>query len=80
MKMMDVNMKKELLYSEGCGDIGSRSVDDFVKYLKEIKGRYKKSWKNITVEFEDEWGYYDDHWIEMKIYGERKKCLSKKSK
>jgi hypothetical protein len=78
MMTMGVNMAKELVHYQNVTDFDSYSIDEFVKYLQSIKKRFDKTHKKITIQIEDEWGYYDEHWVNIKFYAERKQCKSKK--
>ena len=62
-------MKKETLHTWSACEIEG-SIDSFIAMLKEFKeNAEKKGYTNITVELEDEWGYYDDHWVSFVIKG-----------
>lgn len=48
------------------------SVDSIIDKLKGIKKKYEgDGYTNIRIEFEDQWGYYDEHWIDAVFYGEK---------
>ena len=48
------------------------SIDSVICKLKDDKERYEsKGYTNIRIEFEDQWGYYDEHWIDAVYYGEK---------
>ena len=63
--------KKEKLGTESVCDFNGL-IDDVISRLKEKKVYYEKlGYTNITVEFEDTWGYYDDHYLEIVYYGRK---------
>lgn len=46
-------------------------VDDLIAKLQKVKKDFgHKGYSNFAVEMEDEWGYYDDHWINFVIYAD----------
>lgn len=69
--------KKSILRTNGT--IHSESVEysemglkEFIDKLHRInKDAKKNGFKDITVEFEKEWGYYDDCWTNMVIKGKK---------
>lgn len=64
--------KRETLYKENTGYF-DQPLADFLKTIHQIKkDAKKKGYSNLRIDFEDEWGYYDEHWINMVISGERK--------
>jgi hypothetical protein len=75
-------MKKSLLKKEE--KLGTDSkydfdgpIDSVISRLQEKKAEYEKQgYTEIRIEFEDVWGYYDDHYIEVAYYG--RKALSVK--
>lgn len=76
-------MKKKALLSkeEKLGDDSKYDFDGpiegVISRLQEKKAEYEKlGYTNIRVEFEDEWGYYDDHYLKIVYYG--RKALSVK--
>jgi hypothetical protein len=66
--------------SDICGDL-----DDFINKIKFFKKDFKKSgYKKLRIDIEDKWGYYDEHDIDIVIYGtkeiSKKKFIDKKKK
>ena len=54
---------------ESVSEIGGL-IDNVIKHFKERKSQFKnEGYTDIKVEFEDKWGYYDEHWIEAVYYG-----------
>ena len=71
MKKLLIKTKKEKIGSESVCDFNGL-IDDVIFRLKEKKVYYEKlGYTNITVEFEDVWGYYDDHYLEIVYYGRK---------
>lgn len=64
-------MKHIKLESESASSFEG-SVDSIIDKLKGIKKKYEDDgYTNIRIEFEDQWGYYDEHWIDVVYYGEK---------
>ena len=71
MKKLLIKTKKEKIGTEAVCDFNGL-IDDVISHLKEKKVYYEKlGYTNITVEFEDVWGYYDDHYLEIVYYGRK---------
>ena len=48
----------------------SGPIDDVIRHFTDRKRQFKnEGYTDIRVEFEDKWGYYDEHWIEAVYYG-----------
>ena len=64
--MLRENIK---MCNESCSEI-SGPINDIIKHFKSRKSQFKKDgYTDIRVEFEDKWGYYDEHWIDVVYYG-----------
>ncbi len=47
-------------------------IDEVIKKLADVKKKFKKlGYIKIRMDIEDEWGYYDEHNIIIKITGEK---------
>lgn len=45
-------------------------IEDVIARLQQTKAELEtKGYEDITLSVEDQWGYYDDHWIEIAYYG-----------
>ena len=67
-------MKKERLKTDSAYDFDG-SIDTIISNLKSVKKEFEKlGYTDISLEIEDEWGYYDEHDINVIYYG-RKKCI-----
>ena len=59
---------KIVSWSDGCMDC---TLDGFIQQLKDVESRHKEmGYSNFAVELEDEWGYYDDHYVNFVITAE----------
>ena len=71
MKKKSIITKKEKLGNDSAYDFNG-SIEGAITRLQEAKAKYEKAgYINITVEFEDVWGYYDDHYLEIVYYGHK---------
>ena len=71
-------MKREELHTWSACEVDG-SLDSFIEMLKEHrKNSEKQGYTNLRVAMEDEWGYYDDHWVTFVIYGEKEVKEKKK--
>jgi hypothetical protein len=70
-------MTKSLLKREEMLCIDSRydfngPIDSVISRLQEKKAKYRKQgYTKIRIEFEDAWGYCDDHRIDVVYYGSK---------
>ena len=61
--------KSEKIHSESV-EYSEMGLKEFIEKLHELnKDAKKKGFEDITIEFEKEWGYYDDCWTNMVIKG-----------
>lgn len=66
----------ETVHSESV-EYSEMGLKEFIDRLHQInKDAKKRGFEDITIEFEKEWGYYDDQWTNMVIKG--KKAISVK--
>jgi hypothetical protein len=71
MKKKPLLGKKERLGNDSKYDFDG-PIEGVIERLQNAKAEYeKKGYTNITVEFEDVWGYYDDHYLEIVYYGHK---------
>jgi hypothetical protein len=64
-------VKNELIHSESVSSLPSM-VDNLIEHFTNIKKDAEaKGYVNITVDFETEYGYYDDCWVEIKVCGDK---------
>ena len=72
MKKQYKNLYKiEQIYSESVGYY-KMGLKEFLDKLHKInKDAKKKGFEDITIEFEEEWGFYDEHWTNMVIKGKK---------
>lgn len=64
-------MKRELLESFGNYDLNG-NIKDSIKKLKDLKTKWEKAgYKDVELEITDEWGYYDEHNIIIKVTGKK---------
>lgn len=69
MKKKTALSKRELIHSESVVCLPT-SMEGLLDHLHKIQSdAKKKGYTDITVDFETEWGYYDDCWVEMKVNG-----------
>ena len=60
---------KKLISSHSLNDIEG-PIDSVIEKFKSEKERFESmGYKDISVEFETEYGYYDDVWIQVYYYG-----------
>ena len=63
--------KTEKIHSESV-EYSEMGLEEFLDKLHRINKDAKKSgFRDITVEFEKEWGCYDDYWTDMIIKGKK---------
>ena len=63
--------KSELICSESLDSLPSL-LNDLIEHLKDIKKDAKnRGYTDVKIDFVTEWGYYDDHWIEVKVRGKK---------
>ena len=71
MKKGTLVRKEERLGNDSKYDFDG-PIDSVIARLTEKKAEYeKKGYTEIRIEFEDVWGYYDDHYIEVVYYGRK---------
>ena len=62
-------MKRETLVSFGEYEING-DIDEVIKKFQKIRNVWKKAgYVDIKIEIDDEWGYYDEHNIIVKVTG-----------
>lgn len=65
------SFRTENIHSESTSSFSS-SLKEFINHLHQInKDAKKRGFKDLTIGFEEEWGYYDEHWTNMVINGKR---------
>lgn len=63
--------RSETIHSESV-EYSEMGLKEFIEKLHQInKDAKNKGFEDITIEFEKEWGYYDDQWTNMVIKGKR---------
>lgn len=62
----------KVIYSCSASEL-SGTIDSVIEEFKRIKKQFtKEGYQNIYIDFETEYGYYDDSWVEMKVYADDK--------
>jgi len=70
-KKKPVLYRTEEIYRESTSGL-SNGIDAFINQLHQInKDAKKDGYTDIVVDFEDEWGYYDDCWTNMIVRGKK---------
>jgi len=66
-------MKRETLVTSPVDAFLNGDLGETIKKLASLKKTWQKGgYTDIHIEFEDEWGYYDEHNINVKLTGIKK--------